>query len=607
MAKLVGKIDGLSRRQCNDLQALSDFLTTRGELVGRQLAENMLALSLEIKREVACFIDRNGQVLLVSVGALNQAPVFELKKKRWQAGYAGVRCVHTHPSGTAKLSDADLSALESLHFDEMVALAQKEDDIHVAVAMLAPVDHALTNPKVLLAEELSWQSFEAMPIHNQLLSFEAELVRQKTVTTDHEKERALLVMQPDARKMNEAAIAEEELKELADTAGLEVVCVVSQALKGNQHKIGSGKLDEIALMVQNEDCDVVVFDQALTPSYNQMLSDRLGVKVIDKTVLILDIFAQRARSKEGKLQVELAQLNYLLPRLTGMGTALSRLGGGVGTRGPGETQLETDRRHIRRRIHHIHQELENVKTSRELQRNARLKRRGLQVALVGYTNAGKSTLLNKLVDDNIYAADQLFATLDPTTRRLTLDSGEELLISDTVGFIRDLPTQLIEAFKATLEELHYADVLLHVVDVSKDGVDESVKVVEDILMSLGLEHKKHILVCNKIDACDELPIFAAALAYQHKCFISCKTGEGIDALLALLKNEASGTDVTFTLTLPFDQYQGQRLALAHEHGQVLEENYTENGAQLKLKMPKAEASKFFYEYLPAEYKDEVKW
>ena len=191
MAKLVGKIDGLSRRQCNDLQALSDFLTTRGELVGRQLAENMLALSLEIKREVACFIDRNGQVLLVSVGALNQAPVFELKKKRWQAGYAGVRCVHTHPSGTAKLSDADLSALESLHFDEMVALAQKEDDIHVAVAMLAPVDHALTNPKVLLAEELSWQSFEAMPIHNQLLSFEVELVRQKTVTTDHEKERAL--------------------------------------------------------------------------------------------------------------------------------------------------------------------------------------------------------------------------------------------------------------------------------------------------------------------------------------------------------------------------------------------------------------------------------
>ena len=426
MAKLVGKIDGLSRRQCTDLQALSDITTTRGEMVERILAENMLALSLEIKREVACFIDRNGQVLLISVGALNQAPVFELKKKRWQLGYAGVRCVHTHPSGTAKLSDADISALESLHFDEMIAIAPQKDDIAVAVAMLAPVEHSLTNPEILLSENLSWQAFQELPIHQQLLEFEAELVRQKTIVTEHEKERALLVLQPDGRNPSEAAIAEEELRELADTAGLEVVCVVSQTLKGNQHKIGSGKLSEIALMVQNEACDVVVFDQTLTPSYNQMLSDRLGVKVIDKPVLILDIFAQRARSKEGKLQVELAQLNYLLPRLTGMGTALSRLGGGVGTRGPGETQLETDRRHIRRRINHINQELKNVKTNRELQRNARLKKRGLQVALVGYTNAGKSTLLNKLVDDHIYAADQLFATLDPTTRRLALESGEEL-------------------------------------------------------------------------------------------------------------------------------------------------------------------------------------
>lgn len=607
MAKLVGKIDGLSRRQCTDLQALSDITTTRGEMVERILAENMLALSLEIKREVACFIDRNGQVLLISVGALNQAPVFELKKKRWQLGYAGVRCVHTHPSGTAKLSDADISALESLHFDEMIAIAPQKDDIAVAVAMLAPVEHSLTNPEILLSENLSWQAFQELPIHQQLLEFEAELVRQKTIVTEHEKERALLVLQPDGRNPSEAAIAEEELRELADTAGLEVVCVVSQTLKGNQHKIGSGKLSEIALMVQNEACDVIVFDQTLTPSYNQMLSDRLGVKVIDKPVLILDIFAQRARSKEGKLQVELAQLNYLLPRLTGMGTALSRLGGGVGTRGPGETQLETDRRHIRRRINHINQELKNVKTNRELQRNARLKKRGLQVALVGYTNAGKSTLLNKLVDDHIYAADQLFATLDPTTRRLTLESGEELLISDTVGFIRDLPPQLLDAFKATLEELQFADVLLHVVDGSKEGVDESIEVVDNILMALGLEGKQHILVCNKIDACEELPIFKTALEYEHKCYISCYTGAGIDDLLKLLKEQASGSDVTFAIELPFGGAQGQKLALAHQYGNVLEEEYNENGAVVKIQMPLAEARKYFYEFLPAEYKDEVKW
>ena len=431
--------------------------------------------------------------------------------------------------------------------------------------------------------------------------------RQITIATSSEKERAILILQPEQRTQHTVEIAEEELRELADTAGLEVAQVVVQVMKGNQHKIGSGKLEEIAMLVQNEAADVVIFDQALTPSYNQMLSDRLGVKVIDKTVLILDIFAQRARSREGKLQVELAQLNYLLPRLIGMGTALSRLGGGVGTRGPGETQLETDRRHIRRRIHHISQELENVKTNRQLQRSARMNHRGLQVALVGYTNAGKSTLLNRLTDENIYAADQLFATLDPTTRRLQLDNGNGILISDTVGFIRDLPTQLLDAFKATLEELQYADVLLHVVDVSKEGIDERILVVEDILMSLGLQEKTHILVCNKIDCCEEMPIFSAALQYQHKCYISCKTGEGIEQLLSELKHLATSESITFVLHLPFDESQGQKMALAHQYGQVLSEQYDENGAVVEVQLPMPDAKKYFWEYLPEEYKNEVKW
>lgn len=607
MAKLVGKIDGLSRRQCNDLQALSEIGLTRGEIVSDDLAQAMLTISNEINREVAVFIDRNGQVLLVSVGRVDQAPVFDLKKKRWQYGYAGVRCIHTHPSGVARLSDADLSALQNLRYDCMVALAAKEEDIHVAVAMLAPVEHTLTQAEVLLDENIAWNDFVTMPIYAQLLAFETELQRQMTVATVGEKERAILILQPEQRQQHTVEIAEEELRELADTAGLEVTSVVIQVMKGNQHKIGSGKLEEIAMLVQNEAADVVIFDQALTPSYNQMLSDRLGVKVIDKTVLILDIFAQRARSREGKLQVELAQLNYLLPRLTGMGTALSRLGGGVGTRGPGETQLETDRRHIRRRIHHISQELGNVKTNRQLQRAARMNHRGLQVALVGYTNAGKSTLLNCLTDENIYAADQLFATLDPTTRRLQLDNGEEMLISDTVGFIRDLPTQLLDAFKATLEELQYADVLLHVVDVSKEGIDERILVVEDILMSLGLQEKTHILVCNKIDCCEELPIFSAALQYQHKCYISCKSGKGIEQLLNELKLLATSENITLTMHLPFGSTQGQKMALAHQHGQVISQHYDEDGAIVQVQMSLADAKKYFWEYLPEELKNEVKW
>lgn len=607
MDKLVGQIDGLSRRQCSDLHALAAEPLARSEVLNLELAQRMMALSLEIKREVAIFVDRSGQVLLVSVGQADKAPVFALQTRRWQHGYAGVRCIHTHPGGTAHLSEADLSALKNLRFDMMLALAAEKDALRVAVAMLAPVEGALTEAQVVAAENLSWARFQALPLFEQLAACEAALIRQPTIATDSDKERAILVLQPEQRRQDEVEIAREELEELADTAGLDVIAVVIQAMRGNQHKLGGGKLDELAMRVQNEAVDVVVFDQALTPSYNQMLSDRLGVKVIDKTVLILDIFAQRARSREGKYQVELAQLNYLLPRLTGMGAALSRLGGGVGTRGPGETKLETDRRHIRRRIHHITKELENVKSSRQLQRSARMKTQGLQVALVGYTNAGKSTLLNQLTDDHIYAADQLFATLDPTTRRLELEGGGTLLISDTVGFIRDLPSQLLDAFKATLEELQYADVLLHVVDVAKEGIDERIHVVEEILMSLGLAEKTHILVCNKMDLCEEPPIFSAGLAYQQKCFISCATGAGIDDLLAILKQLAQASDVVLDVTLPYDSTQGQRLAQAHQFGKVLSEDYDETGAKIRVQLPLAEAKKYFREFLPQESENETKW
>lgn len=607
MDRLTGRIDGLSRRQCDDLRALADIVVPRGEVANEELAQAMLAISLEIKREVAVFIDRSGQILMVSVGQVDKAPVFDLKRRRWQSGYAGVRCVHTHPSGTAHFSEADLSALKSLHYDCMVALAMQGSAVRVAVSLLAPVAEALTDAEILLAEDLSWTTFSKLSVMARVQLFERELERQPSVATESEKERAILVLQPAQRAQHELDIAKEELEELAATAGLEVVGVIVQIMKGNQHKIGAGKLEEIAMLVQNEAADVVVFDQALTPSYNQMLTDRLNVKVIDKTVLILDIFAQRARSREGKYQVELAQLNYLLPRLTGMGTALSRLGGGVGTRGPGETKLETDRRHIRRRIHHISRELENVKSNRQLQRNARMKQRGLQVALVGYTNAGKSSLLNKLTDDNIYAADQLFATLDPTTRRLILETGETILISDTVGFIRDLPSQLLDAFKATLEELQYADVLLHVVDIAKEGIDERIRVVEEILMSLGLQEKKHILVCNKIDLCDELPVFSSSLHYSQKCFVSCVTGQGLEELLAFLKELAQASDIILEMSLPYNEKQGQLVAQAHRAGHILSEEYGEAGVDLKVQIPLVEARKYFREYLPSEFENETKW
>lgn len=605
MAELIGHTDGLGARVRQTLASFGDVLTPRGEIISDTLAQDVMALSMEINREIALFIDRAGRVQSISVGVIDSAGISLISKKRWQGGYAGVRCIHTHPGGAAYFSQADQSALRMGRYDAMVALAASGGELRAAVAMLEPVDHDLAQAKVRVLENLSWADFSALPFQQWLLESEAQLKRGVGAATDHEKERAILVLQPENPEM--AEIAEEELRELADTAGLEVVSVISQRQRGKKQHIGSGKIDEIAMLVQNEDADVVVFDQVLTPSANQNLFDRLHTKVIDKTMLILDIFAQRARSREGQLQVELAQLNYRLSRLAGMGNALSRLGGGVGTRGPGETQLETDRRHIRRRIYFIRQELEKVKGSRKLQRASRKSSAGLQVALVGYTNAGKSTLLNALTDDDIYVADQLFATLDPTTRRMPTGGGRDILLSDTVGFIRDLPPQLLDAFKATLEELSDADVLLHVVDISKDGVDERIRVVEDVMSALGLAEKHHVLVCNKIDACEEIPPFSALMHYQEKCYISCVTGEGLAALADLLKKLASASEVTLQLLLPYDARQGQRLAQAHSAGQVVKEDYNEFGAAVTVQLPLSDAKKYFPEFLPDEYKNEMKW
>ena len=271
MEKLFGQIDGLSRRQCDDLHALRDISVARSDIVTRELAEAMLAISEEIRREVAVFIDRSGQVLMVSVGQADKAPVLALSKRRWQYGYAGVRCVHTHPGATAHLSEPDISALKNLRYDAMIAIARPEGKLRASVAMLEPVDGMLADARVVGAEDLDWATFTRLPLADQLLHYEGLLARQSTVATGSEKERVILILQPKGNTQDDVEIAREELCELADTAGLDVVNVIVQVMRGNQHKLGAGKLEEIAVLVQNEAADVVVFDQALTPSYNQML------------------------------------------------------------------------------------------------------------------------------------------------------------------------------------------------------------------------------------------------------------------------------------------------------------------------------------------------
>ena len=357
------------------------------------------------------------------------------------------------------------------------------------------------------------------------------------------KERAVLAglsaLSMEVRERS-SDVSMDELASLVETAGGEPVAVIMQNLPSpNTHSfIGEGKVREMKDLIEANDCDLAVFDNELTPSQMRVLGEELGVKVLDRSGLILDIFAQRAQTREGQLQVELAQYKYLLPRLTGMWTHLVRqtASGGsspIGTRGPGETQLETDRRHIRRKIQKLEEELSEVRKNRETQRRRREKNAIPVVALVGYTNAGKSSLLNCLTDSDIPANDRLFDTLDTTTRRFRIDETQEILISDTVGFIRKLPTHLIEAFKATLEELSFADVLLHVIDLSNPEWEEQVRVVESLIRQLGAEQTPCIRVFNKCD------LYMGILPHgEDVVCISAKTGEGtadlVEKLAALL-------------------------------------------------------------------------
>ncbi len=370
----------------------------------------------------------------------------------------------------------------------------------------------------------------------------------------------------------------DELEELVKTAGGEVVCTVIQNKADLEAAtyMGIGKLEELKEASQMLEADTVVFDDELSPMQLRNISDFLGVKVIDRSMLILDIFAMRAKSGEGKLQVELAQLKYRLPRLRGMGTEMSRTGGGIGTRGPGETRLETDRRHIHRRITSLEAELKEMKKHRELIRARRKKDGVITAALVGYTNAGKSTLLNALTDAGVFAEDKLFATLDPTSRAIELEDRRMILLVDTVGFIRKLPHHLIEAFKSTLEEAVVADILLHVIDASAPNYRHNIEVVESVLSDIGAVGKPVIAVFNKCDVSGSEP----ECRYENSVCISAKKKENMDGLLKAIADTAPGKKQKIRVIIPYSE--GGIVNSIHENQKVISEEYVAEGTLIEL-------------------------
>lgn len=398
------------------------------------------------------------------------------------------------------------------------------------------------------------------------------------------KERVILVgVQADDNEDTEKSL--DELEELAQTAGAETVGRIIQ----NREQIhpgtyvGKGKLDEIKNLLWETDATGIICDDELSPAQLGNLQDALDTKVMDRTLIILDIFAERASTNEGKIQVELAQLKYRQSRLVGLGKSLSRLGGGIGTRGPGEKKLEMDRRLIKGRIAQLNRELKDVKRHREVTREQRSRNHIPVIAIVGYTNAGKSTLLNRLTGASVLEEDKLFATLDPTTRGLKLPSGQEVLLTDTVGFIRKLPHHLIEAFKSTLEEAKYADMILHVVDVSNPQMDEQMYTVYETLQNLDVKDKVVITAFNKQDRLTEVPIIRDFKA-DHIANISARTGQGLDALQSVIEQILRERKIEISRT--YSYADAGKIQLIRKYGELLDEEYREDGIFVHAFVPK---------------------
>lgn len=579
-----GNTEGIRNSVLAELDTLYSIKTQKQEACNIEIIDIITRLSSQIEREISVAIDRKGKVTSVAIGDSTsvELPILDIHEKR----LSGVRVIHTHPNGLSNLSALDLTALIKLKLDAIIAVGIYEGKIiDFSLANLTLFDNKLVYEE---SNNLSLEKLMSIDMIDKI-RYSESLIKENDVIED-EGEKAILVGSDTRESL-------EELEELTKACDIPVLTKVYQGRNkiDPAFYIGRGKVLEIAHLRQTERANVIIFDDELSGSQVRNLENAIGAKVIDRTTLILEIFARRAKSKEAKIQVELAQLKYRLSRLQGLGTVLSRTGGGIGTRGPGEKKLETDRRHIRETIYDLNQDLKKIKKTREVQREKRNKESIPKVSLVGYTNAGKSTLRNALCSiaaskdnrnkEEVFEADMLFATLDITTRAIILKNKGLITLTDTVGFVRKLPHDLVEAFKSTLEEVIYSDLLCHVVDASSDDALEQIKAVEEVLSELGAIDKETILVLNKIDKAtkEQIDNIEENVSYYDDIVkISAKEELNLDELLEKIEIKLPYNLKKVEYIIPYDK--GDVVSFLHRNGRILNEEYVNEGTALTVEV-----------------------
>jgi GTP-binding protein HflX len=576
-----GNFTGISKRQIARLEGLYDFSLEKDLIINNELALELAEITHLTNKEVAVYVNRKGKIVHVALGTGQTVPLEEVQGRRGENRLSGIRCIHTHPGGDGEISPVDEAALEILRFDSMVALGITENG-SIGTVGFAFLKSGTVGPEVIKKLFPHFSDIEKISFLSLLEEIDLKGEQIHDVFDQFNKEKVLLIALQTDQEGHQVKYSLDELEQLVLSAGLTLVRKVVQK-RGKPDAatyIGRGKAEELQLLAQAARIDVIIFDDDLSPAQQRNLEELIGIKIIDRTMLILDIFAQRAKSNEGKLQVELAQLKYLYPRLTGQGLILSRLGGGIGTRGPGETKLEVDRRRIRKRISDLEKRLEIIKKSRTLHRERRANLEIPVVTLVGYTNSGKSTLMNALTNTGVLVEDRLFATLDPTTRLVNLPDHRCILLTDTVGFIKKIPHHLIAAFRATLEDAMEADILLHVVDGSSEQVDENAEAVNSVLKDLGALDKQVITVINKIDLLENDSVVVRLMQkFDNTVAISAKNKIGLDLLLSKIQKKLPEELEFIRVIIPFNQ--GSLVTKIHENGRVIKENYLPQGVEIE--------------------------